>query len=145
MQDARALIDPRADTRLEELHSGSDDVEQDDDPQLPERLQAKNHHQHLDDDGGDRDEVVSGEKRVIRVPEPGREQHGKHRGAEDAGPGLLEREHDELDDALPQPALRGAREKTMGTIVDEPLERGEATLPRRFVHAAKASFPAERS
>jgi hypothetical protein len=51
MRHAFALIGPRVDIRLEYLHHGAHNVEQDNYPQLARSLQLGDHHQRLNSQG----------------------------------------------------------------------------------------------
>jgi hypothetical protein len=86
-------IDPRSDRGLEHLHGGADDVEQQDDLGLFERLQAEPEHSGL---RGEEEKIVARQGRVARIDRIDRDQQAHHDAAEQAGPGLLHAEADEF-------------------------------------------------
>lgn len=112
-------------------------MEQDDDPQLLEGLQLEHHHEDLDDDGGQRQEVVPGQACVIRVPEPGGHKHCEEGGAEDAGPALLEAEDNELGELGADAAGRGTFKETARALIEALLQRSGTTHALRRA----ATFP----
>jgi hypothetical protein len=87
---------PRADVCLEEFHDGSDDVEDEDDLGFADGLHAKDEQESLDGECGEEEEVVAGEWRVRWVEEFGEEDEREEDSTEEAGPGLLEGEEEEL-------------------------------------------------
>lgn len=114
-------------------------MEQDDDPQLAERLEPAEHHADLHEQGEDRAQVVAVEGRVVGVPELGADQHGEHDAAEQGGPRLFQREDDELHHHGAGAAARGAVEQAVREPVDPLLDGGEAR------HAPTVTGAAERS
>lgn len=132
MKHAIPFVDPGTDARLEQFHPGADDVEQDDHAQLAQRLKPERHHQNLDGDGSERDEVVAREGSAIGIPHGCREQQNEHRRTEHAGPALLEREHRELDEPARRAALRNALQDSVGARIDVALDCGAVTATRRL-------------
>ena len=90
------LIRPRPHVGLEQLHHRPHQVEEDNHPELTDGFEPRGNHQDLDHDGGEGQEIVPGQCGVVGIPEARRQDHGEERGAEDAGPGLLEAEDGKL-------------------------------------------------
>ncbi|MDQ0767621.1 hypothetical protein QF031_000370 [Pseudarthrobacter defluvii] len=93
-------------------------------PQLPQGFKFECHHQDLDYDGGDGQEVVSRQPGGVRVPEPGRHQHSQECDTENARPALLEAEDQELGEFGPGTAGRGRSQEAAGAFVDPLLHGG---------------------
>ena len=136
MQKSVALIDPRPDGRLEELHDGAYGVEDDDDARFAQCLEPQHEHEHLDGDRGEHEKVVARQHGVVGVPELGRDEHRQERCAEDARPGLLEHEHDEFDGTRAPPVFGCTVEHSMGPRVDARLDGGELARHRCPFRAA---------
>ena len=64
-------------------------------------------------DRRDREGVVPGEHRVVGIPEARGHDHDEQGGAEDARPRLLRAEHEELDEARADAALRRVGEQAV--------------------------------
>ena len=117
-------IDPRACRSLEQLHHGSNNVEDEDDAGLPERLQPKRKHRALHGDGEDRQCVIATDRRVWRPEVMGSQKCPQHERAEEARPSLLEHEHRKLEQhAAPAGQLRRLLKATPGGV--------EAAIARR--------------
>src|SRR5690606_11424265 len=122
----------RSDRRLEHLHRGPDQVEESDHAHLPQALQAQGEHRDLHRDRREDERVGASERRIVRVQHSrGHQQHEHHR-SEHARPGLLEAEHDELDEAGPPHPARGreGRGAALRPPIDPLLERGEGDTVR---------------
>ena len=105
LQQGRFGVDPASDLRLEQFHHRPDQMEDEDHLRLLPCLQPENDHADLDGDGAEGDEIISGERDVVRVEQKRREQQGQHQSTEQAGPSLLDSEADKFEQALrPGPA-----------------------------------------
>ncbi|MCY1238171.1 hypothetical protein D9M72_508960 [compost metagenome] len=96
-------------------------MEQDNNPQLADSFQPCGHHEDLDDDGGEGQEVVPGQTGVVRIPQACRQEHGEEGGPKDACPALLEAE----DHKLGEPGAGAPGwpfvQEPVGTLIDQEL------------------------
>ena len=71
VEDARLRIDPGADAGLEHFHDGADDVEDEDDLGLVQRLELEGQHGGLDGERHQEQEIVAREQGAARIPQRG--------------------------------------------------------------------------
>jgi hypothetical protein len=72
-----------------------------------------------------RKEIVAGKAGVVRPEQSRGDDERQHRGAEQAGPCLLQAEHQELDQRSVKAVRRKPVEHLMGGSVDPCFDRGE--------------------
>src|SRR6185312_1827379 len=95
---------------LEQLHQGTGDVEQHDHRGLAPGFESARQQHELDRDRHQRHEIVAPERRIGRPEHPGRDQQDEHQRTEQARPGLLHPEPEQLVREYGEPAAaRGTR------------------------------------
>ena len=87
-----------------------------------EGLKFEREHDELDGKSGQKQEIIAGERRIVGPQKPGADDQRQHCPAEEARPGLLETEHDELDQRARKAASRKPVENRMRGGVDPRLE-----------------------
>ncbi len=95
-EERRFGIDPGADAGLEYFHDRADDVEQENDLGLLQRLQLERQHTDLDRERGEKEKIVARQRRPARIPQMRTDEQRHHRPAEQAGPSLLHAEAKKL-------------------------------------------------
>ena len=108
-------------------------------PEFAERFEPGEHHDELDRDCRESEEVRAGESGVIRVPETGADEDSQHRRTKNTGPRLLRAENEKLDEPRHRTPRRRAREQPVGEVVEPLLDRRESRGIRHGVTVAAAT------
>src|SRR5271165_3661806 len=142
LEQARFGIDPRTNGSLEDFHRRADDMKRKDNFRFFKRFEAGRKHPRLNDYSRQYEKVISGKRRMCRIPKMRREKHGKHQRAKQARPALLYTEpHKFVREMRERPAPLGPKAKP-----SLPLDQAGKRRPLRsgrsvawFIHISHGS------